>query len=141
MSAYQYGGLGIRSIANVNHALLAKWLWRLGDGSNALWKQLCIAKYNITNDGWDIPMVQYRASSIWKPIMSTFNDFISCIRYTAYGGNRVRLWTDVWCGPISFNFHFPLLYLLLVKSFLFCKTTTKPLFVGGVMPLLPKSYK
>lgn len=74
----QQGGLGIHSIANVNHALLRNWLWCSADDGDALWKQLCIDKYSIHNDGWDIPMVQYRSSGIWKSVMSIFDDFNFC---------------------------------------------------------------
>lgn len=30
-----------------------------------------MAKYNVTNDGWEVPMVQHKASDIWKSVLST----------------------------------------------------------------------
>ena len=32
------GGLGIRLLKKMNQALLGKWLWRIGDGSQGLWR-------------------------------------------------------------------------------------------------------
>lgn len=86
----QHGGLGIHSIAEVNCALLEKWLWRLGEDGNALWKQPCIAKYNIHNDGWYILLIQYGASSIWKSVLSTLDNFTSCNWSRVSRGSRVH---------------------------------------------------
>lgn len=69
---------------------IEKWLWRLGCEGTALWNQLCVAKYNITNDGWDILMVQRRASGVWKLVMSTYNDFVFGVQFRVYEGSRVR---------------------------------------------------
>ena len=39
------GGLGIRNLKTFNAALLGKWLWRFGQKSDALWRQVIKAKY------------------------------------------------------------------------------------------------
>lgn len=41
------GGLGIRSVDAINKALLGKWLWRLGDNSQGLWRQIIVDKYRV----------------------------------------------------------------------------------------------
>ena len=46
------GGLGIRRIGFFNKALLAKWLWRFGNESNRLWRQVIAAKYGEERGGW-----------------------------------------------------------------------------------------
>lgn len=51
----------------------------MGDGGNALWRKHCIDKCNILNDGGDIPMVQNRASRIWKSVFGIFNVFSPCL--------------------------------------------------------------
>ena len=48
------GGLGIRPLKETNVALLGKWLWRIGDGTEGLWKQVIFSKYNISRDGWQV---------------------------------------------------------------------------------------
>ena len=45
------GGLGIRPLKEMNLALLGKWLWRIGDDSHGLWKQVISSKYDISRDG------------------------------------------------------------------------------------------
>lgn len=36
----EYGGLGIKSLANMNKALLGKWLWWYNRVDDCLWKEL-----------------------------------------------------------------------------------------------------
>lgn len=38
----------------MNLALLGKWLWRLGNDSEGLWKQLLAGKYGVSRNGWDV---------------------------------------------------------------------------------------
>lgn len=38
-------GIGIGSLKEMNAALIRKWLWRLGDGSSGLGKQVLVSKY------------------------------------------------------------------------------------------------
>lgn len=43
------GGLGIQSLALMNEALLGKWLWRLGESSQGLWRRIIVDKYMVDN--------------------------------------------------------------------------------------------
>lgn len=43
---FEDGRLGIRTLKEMNWALLAKWLWRYGQEPNALWRKLITAKYS-----------------------------------------------------------------------------------------------
>ena len=45
------GGLGIHSIENMNKALLGKWLWRVGNSTQGLWRRILINKYKVGRDG------------------------------------------------------------------------------------------
>ena len=41
----ELGGLGIRSVASFNQALLGKWLWRFGHEVTHLWRRVISTKY------------------------------------------------------------------------------------------------
>lgn len=44
VNLYIKGGLSIRSIEKVNNARLGKWLWRVGEHDQELWRQILIKK-------------------------------------------------------------------------------------------------
>ena len=46
------GGLGVRSISNLNRALLGKWSWRFMEEQGTLWKQVISRKYGVEEGGW-----------------------------------------------------------------------------------------
>ena len=46
------GGLGIRSLATMNKALLGKWVWRFAVEDNPMWKKVITLKYHIEEGGW-----------------------------------------------------------------------------------------
>ena len=48
------GGLRIRPLKETNLALLGKWLWKIGEGTEGLWKQVIFSKYDISGDGWQV---------------------------------------------------------------------------------------
>ena len=45
------GGLGIRTLASFNQALLGKWLWRYGHETSHLWRRVIAMKYGGRNRG------------------------------------------------------------------------------------------
>lgn len=77
----KYGGLGIKPLKLMNQAFLGKWLWRLRDGSDSLWRDIVLAKYKVGRNGWDTKRASYRHSSLWKGIMSVKDSFAMNIRY------------------------------------------------------------
>ena len=106
-------GLGIRSIEKVNKALLGKWLWRIGESYQGLWRQILISKYKLDDDGWCVPGQMFKATGFWKSILSGKDDFFPWIRFRVRDGRQVRFWHDEWwCGQSTFLTLFPNLYLL-----------------------------
>ena len=75
------GGLGVRPIKKMNQALLGKWLWRIRDGSQGLWRQVLERKYNLLRHGWDAQDSPWNSSAIWKGILSVKRLFMKNIRY------------------------------------------------------------
>ena len=65
------GGLGIKSSRQMNQALLGKWLWRLGDMAEGLWRHVVMEKYGNQGGGWEVNDINYKHSAIWKRIVST----------------------------------------------------------------------
>ena len=63
------GGLGIRSLATFNKALLRKWLWRFTNENEPLWKQIIFSKYNLQEGGWCSKGVRdCYGVGVWKAI-------------------------------------------------------------------------
>ena len=46
------GGLGLRKIAQLNKALLGKWVWRFARARDGMWKRVLVAKYGQEDFGW-----------------------------------------------------------------------------------------
>ena len=44
--------LGVRSLSNLNRAILGKWSWCFVKENGALWKQVISRKYGVKEGGW-----------------------------------------------------------------------------------------
>lgn len=102
----------IYSYINVNKPLLGKWLWRLGTSWTGLWRRLIVDKYKLVNTGQLVPFANYRASGMWKSILSVKDDFEKCTHYWAHGGQKIGFWNDLLYGNTTFRVLFPRLQLL-----------------------------
>ena len=62
------GGLGIRNLRKQNQSLMMKWLWKLANEDNMLWKEVIIAKYGM-EDKWMSKMIStpYKCT-VWRGI-------------------------------------------------------------------------
>lgn len=87
-------GLGIRSLRNVNKAMVGKWLWHLGMDSQGLSHRIFVEKYSLDVSGWVTPMSSYIAFGMWKSILSVKADFNNCIRYWAHNGLKLKFFDD-----------------------------------------------
>lgn len=82
------GGLEIRPLRVMNSTLLDKWMWRLGDSSEGLWKSMLIDKYSLVSNGWRVSLVSRRSSSFWRSISSVFGVSKANIRYRLFSGEK-----------------------------------------------------
>lgn len=89
------GGLHFISIRVTNTALLRKWLWRLGNEAEGLWRQLLIAKYKVARDGCELKEALPKHSDFWEGIMSIKESFIVNIKLNVGSGeNNLFFWLD-----------------------------------------------
>ncbi|WKA01914.1 hypothetical protein VitviT2T_020163 [Vitis vinifera] len=111
------GGLGIRSLATLNKALLGKWLWRFANENEPLWKQIILSKYDLQEGGWCSKDARNRYGvGVWKAIRKGWENFRSHSRFIIGDGTRVKFWKDLWCGNQSLEEAFPILFNLSVNK-------------------------
>ena len=70
---------------------LGKWLWRIGDESDGLWKQDIYSKYDISRDGWLVRDALPRFFAIWKGILASKEAFFRQVRYRVGKGDNLFL--------------------------------------------------
>uniref|UniRef100_A0A2N9IAI6 Reverse transcriptase domain-containing protein n=1 Tax=Fagus sylvatica TaxID=28930 RepID=A0A2N9IAI6_FAGSY len=107
------GGLGIRSMATFNKALLGKWLWRYSREPASLWRQVIDSKYGGQGNFWCSNTIRSpHGVSLWKHIRAGWDVFSQHISYKVGDGSRIRFWYDTWCGDSPLRNQFPILYNL-----------------------------
>ena len=105
------GGLGVWSLVLFNKALLGKWLWWFGLEENNLWRRVLVAKYRVELGGWRTnPIRGAHGCSLWKGILSGWDDYFQHVQFAVGQGNRVCFWEDKWCGDLALKDRFPLLF-------------------------------
>ncbi|RVX07383.1 putative ribonuclease H protein [Vitis vinifera] len=110
-------GLGIRSLATFNKALLGKWLWRFANENEPLWKQIILSKYDLQEGGWCSKDARNRYGvGVWKAIRKGWENFRSHSRFIIGDGTKVKFWKDLWCGNQSLKETFPILFNLSVNK-------------------------
>ena len=116
-AAKKDGGLGIRSLAAFNKALLGKWLWRFSNEIDPLWKQIITGKYGLQEGGWYSKGVSDRYGvGVWKAIRNGWENIRTHSRFIIGDGTRVKFWKDLWCGNQSLEYAFPNLFYLAVNK-------------------------
>lgn len=69
-------------------------------------------KYRVGNFGWDVNPAPRRASGMWHAIAACVDKFKEGTRFKLGRGDRIRFWTDLWCGDSSLDSQFPSIYHL-----------------------------
>ena len=92
------GGLGIRHLRQMNQSLLGMWLWRIGEGSDGLWRQVLDWKYSVPRNGWELQDAHKKSSAIWRGFLSVKKPFMENIKYQAGSGKMIIFWKDRWVG-------------------------------------------
>ena len=109
--------MGIRNLAIFNKALLGKWLWRLANENESLWKQIISSNYDLQEGGWCSKGVRDRYGvGVWKAMRNCWENFQSHSRFIVGDGTRVKFWKDLWCENQSLEEAFPILFNLSVNK-------------------------
>ncbi|GKV32816.1 hypothetical protein SLEP1_g41389 [Rubroshorea leprosula] len=127
MSAYllpkakEEGGLGVKDLEKFNVALMGKWLSRLANMEEGLWKSVIVGKYGAEGGHWMDWVRDGRniGSLWWRDVRRLkagegvnarwlWEDF----RLRIGEGRGVKFWWDSWCGEECLANKFPRLYFL-----------------------------
>ncbi|XP_028098761.1 uncharacterized protein LOC114298400 [Camellia sinensis] len=115
------GGLGVKSISDMNANFLLKWWWRYGVEDDALWKSIVCSMYGKKGKGWwPARRVESRVSPIWQgiakdnPLMVEF--YLENAKVSTRNGERIKFWIDKWCNNRVLKEEFPRLFQLSVDK-------------------------
>ncbi|CAL5365331.1 unnamed protein product [Camellia sinensis] len=118
------GGLGVRSLSDVNICLMVKWWWRYGHQQQSLWKMVVCSRYGGNGGRWKPETVSTAmVSTVWKDIVSVISAnsvaaefFSQNFRIIVGNGERIHFWTDRWFNDMSLRSEFPRLFSLSVEK-------------------------
>lgn len=102
--------MGIRHLKQMNQALLGKWLWRIGYGTDGLWRQVLDRKYSPPRWGWDVQDATAKTSAICKGILSVKRLPMENIKYKIGSGESILFYKDQCTGDRSLGTQFPDLF-------------------------------
>jgi hypothetical protein len=92
----------------MNVALLLKWVWKLFQDGNQLWRQLITAKYPNADDIFSAPGL--RGSQFWRSIHKIKHLFKLGAKHSIRDGRRTKFWMDRWVGEAPLKDRFPDLF-------------------------------
>lgn len=64
------------------------------------------------NNGWRVPLLQYKASGFWISALLAKLDFDKYIRYFVSNGKKISFWNDIWCGDTFLRTQFWSLFMV-----------------------------
>lgn len=118
------GGLGVKSLSDVNVCLMLKWWWRYGREHKSLWKQVVCSRYGGFGERWILaPVEDDMVSTVWKAIVSLVSSnivvaefFLQNFKIIMGNGERIHFWTNRWFNNISLRNEFPRLFSLSIEK-------------------------
>lgn len=99
---FEKGGLGIRSLKEVNEALVLKSLWRLAQRMNIQWIQVVTDKYLPRSLLWHSRRT-YNCSVFWKGLMKLREKLTPMLRWEMGNGANCTIFAQPWF-PGATNF-------------------------------------
>ncbi|GAA0148554.1 hypothetical protein LIER_36750 [Lithospermum erythrorhizon] len=89
------GGLGLRSLVNMNSALLTKQAWRLVEDPESTLVKAYKVRYFPDTNSWDA-MIGCSPSFTWRSILQSREVLRRGCRWILGDGNTIRIWQDTW---------------------------------------------
>ena len=86
-----YGGLGFKKLAEMNHALLMKLSWEVVSNSEKLWVKVVCSKYGLDPDNLPLSLPDKPWSRIWMAIRKTWEDTMNGARWSVCDGVKTRV--------------------------------------------------
>lgn len=129
------GGLGIRPIHCFYITLLGKWIWRLGDNSDGLWKTFTISKYGLESNRCKTEVSSRRVFDFLRRVCSVTLDFE---KFTS--DSVVFFWTNKWWCESFLAQKLPLLFSVFSNRNAVSKTLMRSnkIMMSSAPPLLIK---
>ncbi|XP_050277959.1 uncharacterized protein LOC126719454 [Quercus robur] len=91
--------------------LKRKWLWRFGVEETHLWRRVVALKFGEEWGGWSSKLGKgVHRCGLWRSIRKGWEVFSKCIRFEVGVGDRVKFWTDWWCGDLGLHLSFLVVY-------------------------------
>ena len=91
------GGLGIKSVASFNQALLGKWLWCYRHEVTHLWRRVISTKYGEGQGGWCTKVrKRTHGCDLWRSIHERWESFSKHLSFVVGEGTRICFWHDRW---------------------------------------------
>ncbi|XP_026415795.1 uncharacterized protein LOC113311158 [Papaver somniferum] len=94
-SAKEKGGLGLRSLYDLNLALVAKLVWRFLKEQDALWAQILRAKYLRDSSFWEVKKIT-NCSTTWDAMLDNREQRKKCCIWLVGNGQSINIFSDPW---------------------------------------------
>ncbi|XP_026410423.1 uncharacterized protein LOC113305622 [Papaver somniferum] len=109
----KFGGLGIKSLKQINHALLSKWIWRFATEDSALWRTIVAEKYGVNVAQWIPKTLECTyGRSVCRSIMKFKSSVLKFVKFKVNNGISVRFWDDNWIYDSPIKTCYPNLFAL-----------------------------
>ena len=127
------GGLGIKSLAILNKALLCKWIWRFANERDSLWRNVILWKFGEERGGWcSADSRDAYGSGVWKEIRKEWDTVSARAAFSLGNGRRLRFWKDAWSGEEAFSCSYPTLFAMAANKEVSVAEVWEPSCEGGV---------
>ena len=135
--------MSVRNLALINSALLCKWNWRYANERKAFWRRVISYKYGEEEGGWRTREVSGRYNvGLWKAIRKEWLCLNGRLAYQVGSGQRVRFWTDKWCGDEPICESFPSFFSIFLSKNAWVSEVWNPVGDGdGWTPLFAMAFK
>lgn len=108
------GGLGIKSLVEMNASLQGKWLWWFFNEDVGIWRKIIAARWGDANRELLVGRLnRLHGYGLWRKILMGWDNFKDCTQWCVGKRNCINFWEDVWIDNLRLMETFPSIMLLL----------------------------